>query len=146
MYRKCYILLSSVRLYWKKFRGRKPYKEIKKIYCEAGGYSGPYFNVEINLDNKQVIHETVNPGTNNIELVQNIITDKDLKWFLSQLYQRDFVNWAEEYFMPILDGTSWSVRIEYGLHCEIKTGSNAFPDKWTKFTKAVAKLSSSDFY
>ncbi|MFP7492965.1 hypothetical protein SFC66_04175 [Terribacillus saccharophilus] len=130
---------------WKKYKGRKPYRDIKRIYCGIGGYPGPYYNVEINVDKRQVKHKTSLPEVNDIKIVGNLVTDKEIQWLLSQLYKCDLLNWAEEYFKPVLDGTSWNVRIEYSSYCEIKTGSNFFPEKWDEFTEAVSKISSGDF-
>ncbi|WML48473.1 hypothetical protein RCG23_25135 [Neobacillus sp. PS3-34] len=75
------------------------------------------------------------------------LTNEELDWFRSELYKCDFVNWAEEYYqIGVLDGTHWSVRIEYDTYCEIKTGHVHFPPKWSKFCKAISKLSGSEFY
>ncbi|WP_162595994.1 hypothetical protein [Bacillus sp. CGMCC 1.16541] len=40
-----------------------------------------------------------------------------------------------------LDGTYWSVRIEYETHCEIKRRNNHYPPKWTKFCHTISTLS-----
>ncbi|SOB99173.1 hypothetical protein SAMN05880501_102160 [Ureibacillus xyleni] len=109
---------------WKKYRGRKPYNMVRKIYASSGGFPGPYFDVTIELDKEEVID-----------------------WFLEELYKCDFLNWAEEYIQPyVLDGGHWSVRIEYDTYCEIKMGSNHYPVKWAKFCKAVSAISGSEFY
>jgi hypothetical protein len=132
---------------WKKYRGKKPYERIKVIYADAGGYPGPYFHVKI--DFKSLLVEK-NP------LIEYHLSDlqsstpptrEEFEWFRSELYKCDFLNWAEEFEMLfVMDGTHWSVRIEYDDYCEIKTGSNHFPPKWSKFCKAVAKLSGREFY
>jgi hypothetical protein len=81
------------------------------------------------------------------ELEEYFLWDKEeIEWFRSELYKCDFVNWAEEYYAPACDGTHWTVRIEYDTYCEIKWGSNHFPPKWTKFCKAVSKISGREFY
>jgi hypothetical protein len=132
---------------WKKYRGKKPYERIKTIHAYSGGYPGPYFNIKIDLELMEVeINSSElkdHPG--DIHSVR-VITKEDVDWFRSELYKCDFVNWAEEYIFFALDGTHWSVRIEYDTHCEMKTGSNHFPPNWTKFRKAVSKLSGSEFY
>lgn len=52
------------------------------------------------------------------------IAKEYIEWFPSELYTCDFVNWAEEYIhLFVLNGTHWSIRIEYDTHCEIKTGN-----------------------
>ncbi|WP_219621119.1 hypothetical protein [Bacillus sp. UMB0893] len=57
------------------------------------------------------------------------LKESEVDWFLKELYKCDFVNWAEEYIQFAMDGTHWTVRIEYSNHCEIKRGSNHFPLK-----------------
>lgn len=75
------------------------------------------------------------------------ISDEEKKWFLEELYKCDFLNWAEIYKQPyVLDGSHWSVHIELDNHCEIKNGSNHFPQKWEKFCKSISKLSENEFY
>ena len=132
---------------WKKYRGKKPYERIKVIHAYVGGYPGPFFNVKIDLElgMVEINSSQLEQDPRDIDSVHSI-TKEDIEWFLSELYKCDFVNWAEEYMMYALDGTHWDVRIEYDTHCEIKTGSNHFPPKWTKFCKAVSKLSGSEFY
>lgn len=36
----------------------------------------------------------------------------------------DLVNWVEEYYKNVLDGTHWNIKIEYDTSFKIKTGSN----------------------
>lgn len=128
---------------WKKYRGRKPYEKIKSISANVGGYPGPYFNVKINLENRQVdYHKFMS-----VDDETSIVNEDCIAWLLEELYKCDFINWAEEYIQPmVLDGTHWSVQIEYDSHCEIKTGDNYFPPKWTKFCKAISELTGNEFY
>jgi len=131
---------------WKKYRGKKPYEGIKIIHAfVGGGYQGPYYEVKIDLDKRVVEKDSFRVDYYDIPSFAPP-TLEDMEWFRAELYKCDFVNWAEEYSMIALDGTHWSVRIEYDAHCEIKMGSNHFPPKWTKFCKAVSKISGSDFY
>ncbi|MEV5114456.1 hypothetical protein [Peribacillus frigoritolerans] len=132
---------------WKKYKGKERYNRIKVIHADVGGFPGPYFNVKIDLELGVVeIHTSqLEQYPRDVDSVHSI-TKEDIEWFLSELYKCNFVNWAEEYMMFALDGTHWSVRIEYDTHCEIKTGSNHFPLKWTKFCKAISKLSDGEFY
>ncbi|WP_419883478.1 hypothetical protein ACN6MY_07965 [Peribacillus sp. B-H-3] len=134
---------------WKKYRGKKPYERIRVIYSEAGGFPGPYSQVKVDLAEKRVEHHTDFPFNDGSPVNDiRVITEEDIESFLTELHKCDFVNWAEEYnvFGPVLDGTHWSVRIEYDTHCEIKVGSIHFPPKWTKFCKALSRLSGNEFY
>lgn len=137
---------------WKKYRGKKPYERIRTIFANAGGYPGPYFEVKIDLVNaliEQKQEEMLGHlGIFNPELLLNPPIEEEIGWFREELHKCDFVNWAEEYMnlLPILDGGHWSVRIEYDTYCEIKYGSNHYPKKWSKFCKAVSRISRGEFY
>jgi hypothetical protein len=131
---------------WKKYRGRKPYSTIKRIEAYAGGYPGPSFDVKIDLEKYQT--ERIHYSYGDTIEQQNflLMSDEEKDWLLSELYKCDFLNWSEEYFMMAMDGSHWTVKIEYETYCEIKTGSNHFPEKWSKFCKTMAKISGGEFY
>jgi hypothetical protein len=134
---------------WKKYRGKKPYESIRVIFAYAGGYPGPYFQVKVDLANNRVEQSNDYPFSDRQSVNDsNDILEEDIELFLTELHKCDFINWAEEYkiFAPVMDGTYWSVRIEYDTHCEIKLGDNHFPPKWTKFCKSISKLSGNEFY
>jgi hypothetical protein len=127
---------------WKKYRGKRPYDRIKVVDVSIGGFPGPYFKVKIDLHALTVYRDI---GIGEMEF-SNSRTKEEIEWFRSELYKCDFVNWAEDYYALACDGTQWTVRIEYDTYCEIKWGSNHFPPKWTKFRKAVSKISGGEFY
>jgi hypothetical protein len=128
---------------WKKYRGKKPYSSIKWIEAFAGGFPGPSFKVKIDFEKDLVEHVEYHSMEQEND---RWISDEEKDWLLSELYKCDFLNWSEEYFLMAMDGSHWSVKIEYDTHCEIKTGSNHFPPKWTKFRKAIEKISGGEFY
>jgi len=129
---------------WKKYRGKKPYESINKITVCSGGFPGPSFNIDINLQTKQIDYEQ---HFSIPSIIKPVITDEEKKWFLEELYKCDFLNWAEIYEQPfVLDGNHWSIRIELDTHCEIKHGSNHFPQKWSKFCESISKMSGNEFY
>jgi hypothetical protein len=132
---------------WKKYRGTKPYEKIKSIYFHIGGFMGPNYQAKIDLQ-QGLIEPTISDIGYYDEIIPFVdLTEESIAWFRSELYKCDFVNWAEEYNnFDILDGTQWEIRIEYDTYCEIKTGSNHYPPKWTKFCKAVSKLCGTDIY
>jgi hypothetical protein len=131
---------------WKKYRGKKIYEQIKVIHANAGGYPGPYFEVRIDLESLDIEKNPL------IEYHYDDLasfekpTKQKIEWLRSELHKCDFVNWAEGYFAHVLDGTHWSVRIEYENYCEIKRGSNHFPPKWGKFCRAITEVSGREFY
>jgi hypothetical protein len=134
---------------WKKYRGKKPYERIRVIYSEVGGFPGPYSQVKVDLAEQRVEHNAEFPYSSGLPVSSlGNVTKEEIELFLAELHKCDFVNWAEEYNVGglVMDGTHWSVRIEYDTHCEIKSGDNHFPAKWTKFCKAITKISGSEFF
>lgn len=80
-----------------KVRGKKPYNRIKIIYAEAGGFTGPFLNIIIDLESGMAINSSrleINPK--DTRTIQSIAKEY-IEWFPSELYTCDFVNWAEEY-------------------------------------------------
>ncbi|MDL4840905.1 hypothetical protein [Aquibacillus rhizosphaerae] len=128
---------------WKKYRGKKIYEQIKVIHANTGGYAGPFFGVIIDIESLEIDRNDY--SAINIETIDTPMEEK-IEWFKSELHKCDFVNWAEEYFALVMDGTQWRIQIEYESYCEIKVGSNHFPPKWTKFCRAISKISGGEFY
>ncbi|MBM7704347.1 hypothetical protein [Metabacillus iocasae] len=134
---------------WKKYRGKKPYEKIKVIYAHAGGFPGPYHKVKVDVARSIVEYKADFSYDSELPVHDRKERSKEeLEFFLAKLYTCDFMNWAEEYDMsgPVLDGTHWSIRIEYDTHCEMKRGSNHYPSKWATFCKAISSLSGYEYY
>ncbi|MBD1224585.1 hypothetical protein MST22_17205 [Virgibacillus halodenitrificans] len=132
---------------WTKYEGRKPYQKIKSIYAYIGGYSGPGFQIRVNIEQKKLSYTSFLFNDNVDKEHRKIPSDYEIKAFLSELYECSFLNWADRYDdFCVLDGTSWRIEIELDTHCDIKLGSNHYPDTWKKFCKAVANLSGREFY
>jgi hypothetical protein len=131
---------------WKKYRGKKAYEQIKVIYANSGGYPGPYFEVKIDFESLTIETDSLSESNLSDMWSSDHNYKEVIEWFRSELQKCDFLNWAEEYFTFAMDGTHWSVRIEYENYCEIKRGSNYFPPKWNKFCRAVSKVSGIEFY
>lgn len=126
---------------WKKYRGRKPYQTIQKIFFNESGFPGLNYYIEIDLVENKVKEMTYFYCGENEHEFESEITESDKKWFLEELYTCDFMNWAERYVMAdVLDGSHWILRIQYNTYCEIKQGTNYFPPKWKKFCQAIGKM------
>ena len=104
------------------------------------------FEVKIDLQSEQVDLQIFDFEDDNSLKSVITLTEESIEWFRKELYKCDIVNWAEAYVEYVLDGTHWGIRIEYDTYCEIKTGSNHYPPKWTKFCKAISKLCGTDIY
>lgn len=62
----------------------------------------------------------------------------DSKAFISKLENLHIEDWPTEFFEPVLDGQSWTLRYkEVGKKCRIISGSNSFPDCYKKLVKLL---------
>jgi hypothetical protein len=117
----------------------------RKLELSIGGYPGPYFDVSFR--NGQLLYgKSIAPG-DNIELIEQP-DDKAWQDFLATIQKIDIWDWESSYDnLDILDGTQWSIWITWGRYSVKSVGSNAYPDHFDKFLKAVNKLlGSQEFY
>lgn len=132
---------------WKKYKGRKPYEKIRMITAETGGFPGPFFTVKLDLISCTAESNSLMKYRFDNEKSFSRLTQEQIDCFREELYRSDLLNWAERYEdLTVLDGTHWNIRISYETYCETKSGSNHFPPGWTKFCRAVTRLSCKEFY
>ncbi len=115
----------------------KSYEDIKRIKASVGGYSGPNYEVEIDFVNGIA---TWKEG-----MYQELEHTKDLDAASSTKYIKELsncrvLNWGQQYIEPcVLDGTQWSVEIDFDDACVCKYGSNAYPKEWKRFCRLIEK-------
>ncbi len=124
------------------------------IFCpevfraQIGGFPGPFY--EVSWD------EALLKWTD-FEKLETIRPEAiDWQRFWSELDKIKIWEWEQRYDNPhVLDGTSWSVHIEYQGKSLKSSGSNAYPDSkgaapgkvFKKFCRAVSNLvDGKDFY
>jgi len=49
-------------------------------------------------------------------------------------------SWEPKYYRPILDGSSWSLQLQHEGRRLSSTGSNAWPERFDQFSRAVNTL------
>jgi hypothetical protein len=112
---------------------------LKTFRLSIGGYFGPSYSLE--LKGQDIFYETFG---NEYELKNSEIispTLGELDQFLGKIIKIGIWEWKKLYINPhILDGTSWSVSIEYEGKRFKSSGSNAYPERFNEFTKIVRQL------
>lgn len=136
---------------WKKFRGRKPYRELEKLEAYVGGFFGPNYWMTVDFRTKELIWREETDDMRSREEQRppeevRILTEEEIDWLRESLYKRDVLNWADNYQMfGICDGTSWNVVLDGETYHEVKQGSNHFPKQWNRFCKLMEKASTRSF-
>jgi len=104
-----------------------------------GGYFGSSYSLE--LKSQDITYETFGDGyeLENSEIIRPTLAQ--LEQFLKKIKEIGIWEWKKRYSNPhILDGTSWSVSIEYEGKRFKSSGSNAYPESFNKITKIVRQL------
>ena len=104
-----------------------------------GGHFGPSYSLE--LKGQEITYKTFGGGyeLENSEII--IPTMEQLEQFLGKIKKIGVWKWKKLYTNPhVLDGTSWSVSIEYRGKRFKSSGNNAYPEGFDKFTKSVRQL------
>ena len=108
-----------------------------------GGHFGPTYRAEGLGDSLSYQHSNdgevvpLEPGDD------NLIAPTPQQWaaFEKSLNRIKVWEWDKEYQdYSILDGTSWHVEIQWGERSVAACGSNAFPDTFGSFLRALRKL------
>jgi hypothetical protein len=123
--------------------GINEYEKIQGIQAYVGRYSGPHYNIEINiLSGKAIWSEGLYTETEYI-----IPADAGrMSAFLEGIRNCRILKWEKDYNNPyILDGTQWSLTIEIDNRLIKKSGSNSYPKEWEEYCSIIQKLTSKPF-
>jgi hypothetical protein len=121
----------------------KRYEDIRCFKAYVGGYFGPNYHVEINIISGKV---TWSEGLYKEAEYEKKVNVEDIKQFIEGLRKCRILKWGQEYVQPyVLDGTQWSIEIEFNDICIYKAGSNAYPKKWKRFCKLIENLTDKPF-
>ena len=110
-----------------------------KFEFDIGGYMGSSFKIV--LTGEHILYTWYGrgyeeQGTDSIEP-----TARQWKAFRSKLDQADAWNWDESYSSPdTVDGTNWSVSIQWDDQEVDSGGSNGYPPRFKGILSAVRKL------
>lgn len=123
----------------------KDYKEIKRIEASIGGYFGSSYTLEVEFITGKVTYEVREDGIVEPGLILQMDTE-NINTFREALSKCRVLSWKNEYSdLNTLDGTHWSLDIEFDDLCIEKSGSNAYPKEWKRFCKVIQKLTDKPF-
>jgi hypothetical protein len=123
----------------------KTYQQIKGIKAFVGGYFGGSYLVIIDLKGLNINWVHWEEGKE-IETYQKKIRVKTAERFIDQLKSVNLLDWKRRYENPgVLDGTGWQVEILREGRNLVKSGDNAFPDKWDAFCSSIGKIAGRKF-
>ena len=114
-------------------RKANSYAEVPSTFAASiGGYGGDSFAVEC-TDGK-LLYRKHDWHTERRE----VLSPSPQQWqqFTSMLDQINVWVWKERYEQPILDGTSWSLHVEWGDKSVETSGSNGYPTATGALSKA----------
>lgn len=119
--------------------------KILSIEAFVGGYFGSSYQVSIDLENNTASYKKLEDGYEIINDKEFMIEYAKIEKFRSELESIRILKWEKEYFVPVLDGTSWSVIIKTANGEFESRGSNAFPRNWNRFCSSIEKIIMSEF-
>jgi len=118
---------------------------ILTVEASVGGYFGSSYQVYIDLENKTASYKNLEGGYEIISDRELIIEDTAIEKFRFEMESIRILEWEKEYFVPILDGTSWSVTIKTEGGLFESNGANAFPRNWSNFCNSIEKIVMGEF-
>lgn len=104
-----------------------------------GGSFGPSYYLEISKESLCYRYFERRSEFSKFELITPSISDWGLFW--QSLENINVWQWEFEYCnSDILDGTSWSIDIEWKYKTILSSGTNSYPDNFESFLMAVRQL------
>lgn len=116
---------------------KKGYEDIRCFKANISRYALPDrdYYVEVNILNCKIIWQK---GLFVLDKFERPMASDDIKWFINGLHECRVLSWKQEYIqLYVLDGTHWSIEIEFADANIRKAGSNAYPKEWGRFCKFI---------
>jgi hypothetical protein len=123
----------------------KGYENIKRIIASVGGYFGSSYTFEFELVRGKITWEANEDGVFEPALILQMDTES-INTFREAMTKCHILTWEQKYIdLHTLDGTQWSLHIEFDDLCIEKSGNNAYPREWERFCKVIQKLTGKPF-
>jgi hypothetical protein len=91
-----------------------------------GGFMGPSFSVELTPEGLR--YESFDEGHTNRRKVMIQPQSENWEALKRAVEKANVWQWQSEYYMEMMDGTSWELEVVWGPRRIQSTGSNAYPD------------------
>lgn len=120
---------------------KHPYQWLLKLRIILEGFgTGSFLELEMDLIKEKIIWQKRESYYSETEKVEKKLLPPEIKRIEAGLMKCDILTWERNYDHFIcLDGTSWSIKMEFGLEREIvrKSGCNQYPPQWKSFCKTL---------
>ncbi|MBU9722783.1 MULTISPECIES: hypothetical protein [Bacillaceae] len=124
----------------------RAYEKINRVIATVGGYFGPSYHVEIDLEAEEVSWSKSEGEGIWQPPITKPITDAEAKTFMFNLQWADLLNWKKEYPNPgVMDGTHWQVELVREGRNIKKHGDNNYPEGWDMFCTTIKELTGREF-
>lgn len=112
-----------------------------------GGYSETSYQVEIDFIKQKAEYVVLDYGFELMNKETINLSYQALEEFRKNLEEIGVFSWEKHYEdSGILNGTKWSLEIVFEDQRFKYTGSNAFPEKWEEFCKAVRTVTGREYW
>lgn len=117
-------------------------KEFVSFSARIGGYPGPSYKLDVDFVNSRFYFFEWCIDCPSPRKKDRTIFVGDVEQFKKEIIRLKIWNWERDYQQDslVLDGTSWSVRLETKGRTYESEGLESFPQNWQKFCRAVSKL------
>lgn len=123
----------------------KKYEEIRRIKANIGRHCDLSSNVCVEVD-LIAFRVTWNQGLYKQVRFEKPIDAASAKKFIQRLRQLRVLDWGPRYDnLGVLDGTQWSIEVEFDEVCIVKGGSNGYPKEWDGFCRLIQDVAGRPF-
>lgn len=118
-----------------------PERNLVSLTANIEKCGSPWFQVKVDFNHKNFIFFELNLEPRQ-SLEYKPIVPGSTKEFKQEIYRLNIWNWEPNYEKDgiVLDGTSWSVRLETRSKMYKSEGLQCFPKEWPNFCRALTKL------
>ncbi|WP_245917506.1 hypothetical protein [Bacillus canaveralius] len=124
-----------------------PDKEIVSLTASVGRHPGPWYKVKINFQKNTFFY--IEWTSNEHQQTEHNLPQKygRVEDFKKELFKMKIWDWKHDYQRNemILDGTSWSIKLETKGATYSSGGFQEFPKEWSKFCRAMMNLTGKSF-
>lgn len=92
---------------------------------KVGGYLGSSY--EFVFNSGRLEYRTFGYGFEPKTEASLVVSDEEWQRFREAVEQLHIWDWQSDYEVPVLDGTEWSLRLQYGDQAIESSGSNGYP-------------------
>lgn len=101
-----------------------------RLSFEIGGFGGPWHRVRWRRG--ILVHETGDFGSTDAVTSEMTPTLEQWQTFWSEVEKAEVWKWRRDYTRPVLDGTSWSLKLTHDGRAIHSGGSNGYPGSDTE--------------